>query len=80
MPISESLLRFVMSRFVSSNQSRGNVNYEELVKFLAKCLGENMNKQSMPQPQQQAQQQKPQFAQPRYTIFYNIHLNSEMTV
>ena len=39
-----------------------------------------MNKQSMPQPQQQAQQQKPQLAQPRYTIFYNIHLNSEMTV
>ena len=28
-----------MSRFVSSSQERGFVNYEELVKFLARCLG-----------------------------------------
>ena len=59
-----------MSRFVSSNQPRGNVNYEELIKFLAKCLGENMIKQQAAQPQvqaqQQVQQQRPQFAQPRF--------------
>lgn len=33
-------MRFVMSRFVSSSQERGMVNYEELVKFLARCLGD----------------------------------------
>lgn len=29
-----------MSRFVSPSQERGFVNYEELVKFLARCLGD----------------------------------------
>ena len=57
-----------MSRFVSANQPRGNVNYEELVKFLAKCLGENMNQQqAQPQMQMQMQQQQQQqTVQPRY--------------
>lgn len=39
LPLSEPLMRFVMSRFVSSSQERGFVNYEDLVKFLAKCIG-----------------------------------------
>jgi hypothetical protein len=34
-----------MSRFVSSNQERGYVNYEELVKFLARCLGDRASSQ-----------------------------------
>ena len=62
-------MRFVMSRFVSSNQQRGNVNYEELVKFLAKCLGENINKPHQAPPQLQ-QMQKPQLVQPRYMFFF----------
>lgn len=38
-----------MSRFVSPNQERGFVNYEEMVKFLARCLGENsMNNRYQP--------------------------------
>jgi hypothetical protein len=28
-----------MSKYVSKNQPRGYVNYEELIKFLAQCLG-----------------------------------------
>ncbi|CAF0759039.1 unnamed protein product [Brachionus calyciflorus] len=53
LPLSESLMRFVMSRFVSPNQQRGYVNYEDLVKFLAKCLGEISKKRYSPQPNQQ---------------------------
>lgn len=53
-PISESLLRFLMSRYVSLNQERGFVNYEELVKFLARCLSNSSAGQ-----QQQQQQNKP---------------------
>jgi hypothetical protein len=33
-------MRFIMSRFVSSEKERGFVNYEEMIKFLAKCLGD----------------------------------------
>ena len=45
-PISESLLRFLMSRYVSLNKEKGCVNYEELVKFLARCLSTpNANQQ-----------------------------------
>ncbi len=58
-------MRFVMSRFVSANQPRGNVNYEELIKFLAKCLGENMNQQQV-QPQVHQQMQPKQSVQPRF--------------
>ena len=29
-----------MSKFVSPTQPRGYVNYEEMIKFLAKCIGE----------------------------------------
>ncbi len=43
-----------MSRYVSLNQERGFVNYEELVKFLARCLS---NSSAGPQQQQQQQQQ-----------------------
>ncbi|RNA12309.1 hypothetical protein BpHYR1_016564 [Brachionus plicatilis] len=53
LPLSESLMRFLMSRFVSSNQQRGYVNYEELVKFFAKCLGEVNKKMYSPRPQNQ---------------------------
>lgn len=53
LPLSESLMRFLMSRFVSSNQQRGYVNYEELVKFLAKCIGEVNKKMFSPRPQHQ---------------------------
>jgi hypothetical protein len=41
-----------MSRFVSSTQERGYVNYEELVKFLAKCLGDTNNKPKLSQQPQ----------------------------
>jgi hypothetical protein len=34
-----------MSRFVSADQERGYVNYEDLVKFIAKCLGDNLKGQ-----------------------------------
>lgn len=55
LPINEPVMRFIMSRFVSPNQERGYVNYEELVKFLAKCLGDtSYNK---PKPSLSSQQQ-----------------------
>ena len=72
-------MRFVMSRFVSSNQPRGNVNYEELIKFLAKCLGENIN-QPPPQPQAPQPQSKPQFVQPRYFLTRDFFVNSKIVV
>ena len=53
LPLSESMMRFLMSRFVSSSQERGFVNYEELVKFLAKCLGELNKKMISPRSQNQ---------------------------
>ena len=52
-------MRFVMSRYVSANQERGFVNYEELIKFLARCLGENKRNQPSPVPQQQQQMAPP---------------------
>jgi hypothetical protein len=36
-------MRFLMSRYVSKSQPRGYVNYEELIKFLAQCLGKATN-------------------------------------
>lgn len=49
LPINESLLRFVMSRFVSPNKERGYVNYDELVKFFDKCINiqGNVSNQAM---------------------------------
>ena len=41
-----------MSRFASSTQERGYVNYEELVKFLAKCLGDTNYKPKLSQQSQ----------------------------
>lgn len=41
-----------MSRFVSPLQERGNVNYEDLVKFLAKCIGEATKRFNSPPPPQ----------------------------
>lgn len=55
-------MRFVMSRYVSANQERGFVNYEELIKFLARCLGENKRNQPSPVPQQQMAPPKPQYS------------------
>jgi hypothetical protein len=76
-----------MSRYVSASQERGTVNYEELVKFLARCLGENMNRGSMQQQQQQPYQgyappqqygmQQQQQQQPPYGMNMNNY-NSRM--
>jgi hypothetical protein len=55
-------MRFVMSRYVSANQERGFVNYEELIKFLARCLGENKRNQPSPVPQQPMPPPKPQYS------------------
>lgn len=33
-------MRFLMSKFVSPTQEHGQVSYEELVKYLAKCIGQ----------------------------------------
>lgn len=51
-----------MSRFVSADQERGYVNYEDLVKFIAKCLGDNLKSQQQmqaPPPPPQAQYAQP---------------------
>ena len=69
-PISESLLRFLMSRYVSLNQERGFVNYEELVKFLARCLSNSSAGQ-----QQQQQQNKP--VQQRFSLMLNIYFKNK---
>jgi hypothetical protein len=51
-----------MSRFVSSTQERGHVNYEELVKFLAKCLGDTNYKPKLSQqPQSNIPPQQPSY-------------------
>ena len=40
LPVNESLMRFVMSRFVSPQKERGYVNYDELIKFFDRCIQE----------------------------------------
>ena len=48
---------------MSLNKERGFVNYEELIKFLARCLNNpylNQQQPSQQQQQQQLQQQNPQ--------------------
>ncbi len=48
--INDPLLKFVMSRFVSPERERGFVNYEELIKFLARCVGNNNSYRGEPTP------------------------------
>lgn len=45
-----------MSRYVSLNKDRGFVNYEELIKFLARCLNNPYVNPQLAQQQQQQQQ------------------------
>jgi len=46
LPLNDSLMRFLMSKFVSRSKDPDHVNYEELVKYLARCIGQ---KQQAPQ-------------------------------
>ncbi|CAF5220992.1 unnamed protein product, partial [Rotaria magnacalcarata] len=36
--MADDTLRFAMCKFVSPNQPRGFVNYEDLIRFIGKCL------------------------------------------
>ena len=43
-----------MCKFVSPSQDPGHVNYEEMIKYLAKCIGEknsNNDRGYQPEPQ-----------------------------
>jgi hypothetical protein len=55
-----------MSKYVSPNQERGYVNYEELVKFLGQCVHETSSYQNNPNQyllQNQYMQQPEQYNQ-----------------
>ena len=54
-----------MSKYVSLNKEKGFVNYEELVKFLAKCLPN--------QSASQQQQQKFQQVENKLVLFLKNH-------
>lgn len=41
LPIDDSTLQYIMFKFVSPRQERGFVNYEEMVKYLARCIGDS---------------------------------------
>ena len=43
--LSDGLFRYVMSRYVSPERERNYVNYGEMIKFLARCIG-NFRSQS----------------------------------
>lgn len=84
--LNESLLRFVLSKFVSPNKERGYVNYEELVKFFGKCI-ENASQYGMNQYQQQnnqmpqmhQQQQNSQMAQMQQPNYNQFQENNNTT-
>ncbi|CAM4819471.1 unnamed protein product [Rotaria magnacalcarata] len=68
--MADDTLRFAMCKFVSPNQPRGFVNYEDLIRFIGKCLSAispNQYEYQQQQPQSQQQQQQPQLQQERNT-------------
>ncbi len=64
-------MRFIMSRYVSSKQPGGSVNYEEFIKFIAKCLGQTATRSNqMVMSPRQAQYQSLFPSSPRMQTQY----------
>lgn len=67
--LAEDTLRFAMCKFVSPNQARGYVNYDDMVRYFGKCLSSVYpNQYSNQQAQQQDRNspQKPRTAQNQF--------------